>query len=331
MGETTLFRSLHGKPCPPPANEDVSLSPGHAAALQDRANGESLRPPRESRDAFGELALRGQLPKQNVELLFEPVHDLLRGRSATFFCTPAFCVDGTPVIRGHKAFQGVSQSELPYIDRAILAHALKFARRLSQSGVYTTIGAPVSFETLTWSRGREFYQEALRAAGVPDYPSIVLCVNNLPRGITVSRLAELVGHLRPHAKRIFVHLPEADSALLGSGYVGANGFVLSVPARQPQSQTERVAAWFARACETQTALSCMDQIDNSDDLGVVKRASVRFGLGSVFGPTQFRGSAEPIEIESFMRAAARAAQNEARNIHRLGPRREARERTLRPN
>jgi hypothetical protein len=138
--------------------------------------------------------------------------------------------------------------------------------------------------------------------------------------------------LRPLAKRIFIHLPEPDASLLGSGYLGANGFLLSLPARQSPSQTERVAAWFARACETQTALSCVDQIDNSDELGVVRRASVRFGLGSVFGPTQFRGNAEPIEIESFMRAVVRAAQNEARNVHRFGPRRESsEERTLRPN
>src|SRR5262249_49688122 len=150
------------------------------------ANNETLRPARAIRESCSELALRGRLPSQNVELLFEPVYDLLRGRSATFFCTPAFCVEGAPVIRGYRAFQGVSQSELPYIDRAMLAHALKFARRLAQSGVYTTIGATVSFETLTWSRGREFYQEALRAAGVPDFPSIVLCINNLPLGITVS-------------------------------------------------------------------------------------------------------------------------------------------------
>jgi hypothetical protein len=330
-----LFRPLHPKPCPPPANEDISTAEKSAPAVENResaaANHESLRPARESRDTYSELALRGHLPRQNVELLFEPVHDLLRGRSTTFFCTPAFCAGGAPVIRGYKAFQGVSQSELPYIDRAMLAHAMKFARRLAQSTVYATIGVPVSFETLTWSRGREFYQEALRAAGVPDYPSIVLCINNLPRGITVSRLAELVGHLRPLAKRIFVHLTEADASLLGSGYLGANGFVLSVPTRQSQPQTERVATWFARACEAQTALSCMDQIDNSDELGVVKRASVRFGLGTVFGPTLFRGNAEPVEIESFMRAAARAAQNEARNIHRLGPRRESRDRTLRPN
>ena len=330
-----LFRPIHASPRPAPANEDASPAEKPASAREDRAVAGAevrlLRPARESRDSFSELALRGQLAGQNIDLFFEPVHDLLRGRSATFFCTPAFCVDGAPVIRGYKAFQGASQSDLPYIDRAMLAHALKFARRLAQSGVYTTIGVPVSFETLTWSRGREFYQEALRAAGVPDYPSIVLCIKNLPIGITVSRLAELVGHLRPLAKRIFVHLPEPDASVLGSGYLGANGILLSVPARQSPTQIERVAGWFARACESQTALSCMDQIDNSDELGAIRRASVRFGLGTVFGPAQFRGSAEPIEIESFMRAAARAAQSEARNVHRFGPRRDSKERTLRPN
>lgn len=330
-----LFEPIHTSQGPTPANEDTSPREILPAAREERVLGSAdvrlFRPARESRDTYSELALHGRLAGQNVELLFEPVHDLLRGRSATFFCSPAFCVNGAPVISGYKAFQGASQTDLPYIDRAMLAHALKFARRLAQAGVYTTMGAPVSFETLTWSRGREFYQEALRAAGVPDYPSIVLCIKNVPIGVTVSRLAELVGHLRPLAKRIFVHLPEPDSSLLASGYLGANGIILSVPARQPSTQLERVAGWFAHACETQTALSCMEQIDNSDALGAARRASVRFGLGSVFGPTQFRGTAEPIEIESFMRAAARAAQNESRNVHRFGSRHASRERTLRPN
>jgi hypothetical protein len=289
-------------------------------AIEDGAPEQTRGSSTSSRDDYSELALRGQLPNQNVELLFHPVHDLLRGRSTTFFCTPAFCVGGEPVISGYKAFEGISQRDLPLIDRAMLAHTLKFARRLSQAGVFTATGAYVSFETLVWSRGRELYQEALRAAGVPDCHSIVICIKDLPVGITASRIAELVAYLRPLAKRVFVHLPNAETPVLNCGYLGANGFVLSQPAKQGPAQIERMAGWLAKVAEAQTALTTIDQIDSEGALEAVRRTSVRFGMGPVFGPTLFRNSSEPIEVESFMKAAARAAQSEGRNVHRFGRR-----------
>src|SRR5262249_33818551 len=99
----------------------------------------------QARDRFSDLAIRGTLLDQNIELLFKPVHDLVRGRSTTLLCTPAFCVGHSPVITGYRAFEGVSPEQSPLLDRAILAHALKFARRLGQAGVYVAAGAPVSF------------------------------------------------------------------------------------------------------------------------------------------------------------------------------------------
>jgi hypothetical protein len=279
---------------------------------------------RESRDIYSELALKGQMPNQNVELLFHPVHDLLRGRSTTFFCTPAFCVGGEPVIHGYKAFEGVSPRDLPFIDRAMLAHSLKFNRRMAQAGVFTATGTYVSFETLAHPRSREIYQEALRAAGVPDYPSLVLCIKDLPVGITASRIAELVGYLRPLAKRVFVQLPNAETPILNCGYLGANGFVLSQPGRQTPAQSERNAVWLARVAESQMALTTIDQIESESELEAIRRTPVRFGMGPAFGPTLFRGSSEPIEVESFMKAAARAAQSETRGVRRFGPRSETR-------
>jgi len=302
---------------PMPANEQVS--------------DDALQPVREPRDVYSELALKGQLPNQNVELLFQPVHDLLRGRSTTFFCTPAFCVGGAPVIHGYKAFEGVNPRDLPFIDRAMLAHALKFNRRMAQAGVFLATGAYVSFETLIHSRGREIYQEALRAAGVPDYPSLVLCVRDLPAGITASRIAELVGYLRPLAKHVFVHLPNAETPVLNCGYLGANGFVLTQPTRQSPAQNERTATWLARVAESQTALATIDGIESEGELESIRRTPVRFGMGPVFGPTVFHGTSEPVEIESFMRATQRASQSETRNVHRFGSRRETRSRTEKAN
>jgi hypothetical protein len=294
---------------------------GHAVG--ESAPGSSTE--REPRDAYAEFAMRGVLPGQHVELSFTPVHDLVRGRSTTFFCMPAFCIAGAPVISSYRAFENANSRELPFLDRAILAHALKFARRLGQAGVYTGVGVPVSFETLVWSRGREIYREALRAAGVPDYPFVVLTIRDVPVGITASRLAEIVDSVRPLAKRIFVHLPDTETAALNSGHLGADGFILSLNPRQTPVQIERAARWLAHVCETQTALSCVDQIENASALEIVKAESIRFGQGAVFGPTEFRGTSTPIEVEAFMRAAARSAQGAgARNVHRFGARKEAR-------
>jgi hypothetical protein len=304
---------------PVPANEES----GDDDALETNV--------RESRDVYSELALKGQMPNQNVELLFHPVHDLLRGRSTTFFCTPAFCVGGEPVIHGYKAFEGASPRDLPFIDRAMLAHSLKFNRRMAQAGVFTATGTYVSFETLVNARSREIYQEALRAAGVPDYPSLVLCIKDLPAGITASRIAELVAYLRPLTKRVFVHLPNAETPVLNCGYLGANGFVLSQPARQTPAQTERNAMWLARVAESQTALTTIDQIESDSELEAIHRTPVRFGMGPAFGPTLFRGSSEPIEVESFMKAAARAAQGESRGVRRFGQRSETHTRAEKVN
>jgi hypothetical protein len=284
----------------------------------------SLHTP-EPRDAYAELAMRGALPSQHVELSFAPVHDLVRGRSTTFFCMPAFCIAGAPVITGYRAFENVDKRELPYLDRAILAHALKFARRLGQAGVYTAVGVPVSFETLVASRGREIYREALRAAGVPDYPFVVLTIRDVPAGITASRLAEIVDSVRPLAKRVFVHLPDAETAPLNSGHLGADGFILSLSPRQTPAQIGRAADWLNHMCEIQTALSCIDQIESASALETVKAASIRFGQGAVFGPTEFRADSSPIEIEAFMRSAARSGGGaNTRNVHRFGARKEAR-------
>jgi hypothetical protein len=133
------------------------------------------------------------------------------------------------------------------------------------------------------------------------------------------------------AKRVFVHLPNAETPVLNCGFLGANGFVLSQPGRQTPAQTERIATWLARVAETQTALTTIDQIESEGELESIRRTPVRFGMGPAFGPTLFHGASEPIEVESFMKAAQRAAQNESRSVHRFGSRRETRARSEKVN
>jgi len=273
------------------------------------------------RKAFDALALEGRILAEKIELLFQPVHDLLRGRATTFFLTPAFCLEGSPVITGYAAFQQLARDDFPLVDRAMLAHGLKFARRLAQAGVHVTVGVPVAFETLISNEGRMFYRDSLRAAGVENRPSLVIRIDNLPVGVTASRIAELASLVRPLATQVFVHLPMADSKLSNCGLLGATGYVLKV-SEGARPSLEDAAKWLARFCENQLALSCADQIGSDAELLAARRHSIRFGTGAALGPAWFRGDAAPAEVESFMRAAQRAARTEERNVYRLSTHRE---------
>lgn len=264
------------------------------------------------REALTELALHGKISSQHLELLFEPVHDLLRGRCTTFFCIPSFCVGDEAIITGYSAFSSASDGDLPLIDRAMLAHSLKFSRRLAESNVFSAIGAPVSFRTLASDSGRTIFLEALRASGAPESPSLVLCIKDIPAGVSASRLAEMIGWLRPYAKRIFAHLAGAEGALANCPYLGADGFVLSLSGKQSVEQAHKTAHWLAQFCETQTALSCIDTIENDEAMEAVRSEAVRFGAGNTFGKVRFRGNAAAFEVESYMRSASRGAPAKSR-------------------
>jgi hypothetical protein len=290
-----------------PSGNETAQSHGDRteAVVEESATAISTR---RSRDSYEELALRGTLAADSVELTFTPVKDLRRGRATTFLCAPAYCVAHKPIITGYQAFQGLGATEFPFVDRAILAHSLKFARRLAQDNIYAAVGAPVSFETLVSSKGRSIYQEAMRAAGVADCPYIFLNVRNVPPGVTASRLADIVACLRPFARRVFVQLPDTHVPIENCGFLGASGFSLRLTAGAEISQVQGASEWLVRICEAQTALSCVESIDDERALEAVKRAGVRYGSGVAFGPASFRGNTHSLDVETFMRAAARAAK-----------------------
>lgn len=266
--------------------------------------------PSQDRDAFAQLATQGRLPGQNVELHFIPIHDLKRHRVTTFFCTPVFCVQDAPIIYGYRAFQNVGVRELPYIDRAILAHAVKFARRLAAAGTVAAIGTSVHYETLAWSKGREMYQHALRAAGVADYPFLILNIEDLPDGVAPGKLAEVVASVRSHVKRIFVRLPNTETSVLHCGQLGVSGLTMTLPPRSTRVAAMGTAKWLLRECEAQNAHSCIDGIDSESSRELMSLAGIHFGAGTAFDTREFRGDAQPADVEAYMAEASRTEANE---------------------
>jgi len=262
------------------------------------------------RDAFTLLATHGRLPGQSVELRFVPVHDLQRQRVTTFFCTP---VSDASAAQGYQAFQNVGARELPFIDRAILAHAVKFARKLAGAGTVAAIGTSVHFETLASPKGCEIYQHALEAAGVADHPFLILNIEEVPAGAAAVRLIEAaVSAVRGHVKRIFLRLPNNETSVLPCGHLGISGLTLALPPQATRVVAMGVAKWLVRECEAQSAHSCIDRIDSEETLELMTLAGIHFGAGPVFGPEEFRGDARPEDVEAYLTEHNRAETGERR-------------------
>jgi hypothetical protein len=280
----------------------MSSPESDAIAGTGGAPAQSAALPSENRDMFAQLATLGRLPGHNVELRFVPIHDLQRNRLTTFFCTPAFSGrDASPVL-GYRVFEGMGAHELPFIDRAILAHAVKFARRLAAAGTVAAVGTSVHYETLASSKGQEIYQHALRAAGVADYPFLVLNIEDVPTG--GARLAEVVAAVRPYLKRIFVHLPDIETSIQHFGHLGVAGLTLSLPPQSDRVTAMGTAKWLIRECEAQAAHSSVDQIDSEAAREIMALAGIRFGAGAALGARAFYGDANPADVEVYMAEAS---------------------------
>jgi len=249
------------------------------------ANDTSPKPEEEEKTAFRELERDGVMVERGGELNFFPVHDLRRKAVSALFCSPTFA----GAVFGHQAFQDLSPAELPYVDRAILNHSIMFAGRLAEAGIVVAVGAPVSFETLAWSKSRQIYQWALRAANVAQNPQIILKIEDIPIGTPASRISQIVSAIRPFAKHVFVHLPNDHVELTMAGRIGASGLVLSLQRRAAAPEILADSRWLSRAAIAQTAMSCIDHVESDEALTVVRSAGIRFAVGHVFGAETIRG------------------------------------------
>jgi hypothetical protein len=265
--------------------------------LRDTIDGRDAAPEHDiENDTLAGFADHGIHAEQGVELIFFPVHDLATRTVSSLFCAPTFA----GAVFGYQAFHDLGQAEMPYIDRAILMHGLKFARRLAHAGIHTPVGVPVSFETLSWSKSRDIYQSALRAANIARFPQLVIKVDDIPAGTPADRIARVVSSLKPFARFVSVHLPNNNLELSMMGRMGASGLVLSLPRRAAHPEVLANSKWLAAAAAAQNATACIDHVESDDALAVVRSAGVHFAVGNVFGAETLRGTASMEEVRTVL-------------------------------
>jgi len=294
--QMTMYQPVDPDELPEKLPELLGAEPAKKESRLD-ANWDAY-PDRETRkeDPLHVLARDGVHVEQNVELTFFPVHDLRRKAVSALFCAPTFA----GAVFGHQAFQQLSPSELPFIDRAILIHTLAFAKRLAEAGIVLAVGAPVSFETLAWSKSRQIYQWALRGNHVADQPQIILKIEDIPPGTPADRIAQVVSSLKPFARHIFVHLPNDHIELGMTGRMGASGLVMSLERRAALPEILSDSKYLSRMAVAQGAMSCIDHVESDEALNVVRSAGIRFAVGHVFGAETTRGTAPLNDIKGVL-------------------------------
>jgi len=250
-----------------------------------------------------ELVQTGALAQHGFLLRFFPVYDFQRHGVAALFCAPAY--GAAEAVHGHPAFHDFSIPEWVEIDCAILDHALDFAAALARHGIVAAVGASVSFATLSDPRGRIAYRDALRAAHAHEQSYLVVKIEDVPEHATAKRIGELVAALRLVAPRVWVHLPGSRILLGGQEPLHASGLMMSMPAKLPFHGMQSEARWLARQAILQTALACMDCVDNAAELETARAAGVRFAAGQAIGRPALSASATPDDIREVLYADCR--------------------------
>jgi hypothetical protein len=209
---------------------------------------------------------------------FLPMFNIQRDTPLIHMCGAVARRNGQLVF-GPAALLDCAPKDRPSLDEAMLEYSLGFTRQIVPTKFTAAISTSVSYETLAWSRGRQIYQKALRAADVVNNPFLVVKIDEVPPGTPPSRLAEIVATVRPFVKRVVLHLPDSDFGLIQSGQIGAAALCATLPANATPTAIARFAARLNRVAMGQQALSCVDGIDNFSALPLLRAAGIRFAAG----------------------------------------------------
>lgn len=223
--------------------------------------------------------IHSQAAAAGFALGFFPVWDLKTRRSASLYCS-AFV--GPQKLRQSVRRALGSASELQILDAeiAMLRGAAAYAQRVHAVRGVCAIGVGVSYGSLAGFHARAHYASVLKAVStVPTCPLLVR-IEQIPEGVPIGRLAEIVAMLTAPNLRITLEfealwrLPQFDVRLGAAGLGGSLG----------GCDTNMVAAAvnrLARRAAEQQSFTFLHDIDTDESLSAVMQGGVRFGSGKI--------------------------------------------------
>jgi hypothetical protein len=220
---------------------------------------------------------------------FFPVWDLQKGESSSLFLVPFRGRADHVQVSGRRALDSVCETEVADAEIALLNAAAAYALRIHDAQKVCAVGVGVSYATLSGLSGRVRYLSALQKVRVAASSPLLLKIEQVPAGVPLARLGELIAMMgRPNIRIIvefqdLTHLPEIDLRL---GAIGIGG------ASTPDLSSDQASFYFSKLSRLAIGLrvfTFVDRLDDTDILEAAIRSNVRFGTGGALGARHFAG------------------------------------------
>ncbi|MBI3677553.1 MAG: hypothetical protein HY243_13155 [Proteobacteria bacterium] len=270
------------------------------------------------------IAIAGQVPKPALSLLkqiekahalvsplglklgFFPVWELHKGESNSLFLAPFRWKANQVTVSGRRALDSASEKQIGEIEIALLGAAAAYAERICDVEKVCAVGVGVSYETLSSFQSRIRYVTALQKIKPPSSSPILLKIEQVPSGVPLARIAELVAMLKTPNVRFtaeFVPLPAIPQINIRLGAIGVGGAL--TPGIDLESAA-KVVERLARQIAGQKLFTFLDRLDTDELLDIASQYGVRFGTGAFLGMGHYTGLEE---VPSFPLTLATSRSN----------------------
>lgn len=222
-----------------------------------------------------------------------PVWELAGRKSSTLFLS-AFNRTSESPVSARSALRGVEMPRIVNFESTLLHAAAEYARTVHAAQKVCALGVGVSYETLSGFHSRIHYIGALKSICVPADCPLLLCIDQVPDGTPVGRVAEIVGMLAAPNVRIMVqfeslrNLPELGIRL---GAIGIGGML---PHSCDAAGAVAIAQKLVRRATGQKAFAFLHGLDNKALLDASLNSHVRFGSGHAIHAGRILSGKEPI-------------------------------------
>lgn len=163
-------------------------------------------------------------------------------------------------------------------DLTILRVAIGMASAYAARGIVAAVAAPLNYAAASDSRARRSYAELLARQKLPPTNPVIVHIVNVPQGVFVSRLGELIVEIGRVTTRIFLTLPDTQFRRLAPGALPADG--ISAAIDWSDGAVAAVACrQVAAIAASQGAFAFAEMLTTTEAVRQCISAGFRFGYG----------------------------------------------------
>jgi hypothetical protein len=244
--------------------------------------------------AAGECIVRAHAlaAQSGMGLGLFPVWDLKNRKSASLFLSGTSRGERTPSVR--RTLNGADETRIVNMEIALLFAATEYAHRIHRAQKICSVGAGVSYESLSGFHERIAYIGALKSIQTVASCPILLRIEKVPDGTPHGRLAEIVAMLNVPNVRVTIEFEALRNIADLNIRLGAVGIGWTLPPGCDAATAAAAASKLATRAMAQKAFAFLHGLNTAELLTVVQANAVRFGSGQAIDANRCYTGQEPV-------------------------------------